>query len=169
MHNLIKNDNDVMLQNLNKIECIKLLGNNYIGHLAYLSREHPMVVPITYYYNKADHVIICYSVEGNKTRAMRMNKYISFGVDEIASVNHWKSILIVGTFEELKGPDAKYQMHKFANGVKNIMLTKEKRKAHFISEFSSKLDSHGTPIVFKINILEITGRQRNFSLVMDNI
>tara|TARA_R110000868_G_scaffold169348_1_gene404352 strand:+ start:811 stop:1314 length:504 start_codon:yes stop_codon:yes gene_type:complete len=151
-----------MIRDLNIKECIRILDTNYIGHLAYLFRKNPIVVPITYYYNKAGNYIICYSAEGHKIKAMRNNKYVSLGVDEIISVNHWKSVLLEGKFEELKGPDAKYQLHEFANGVKKIMLTKEKKNVHFISEFSSKLYSEGIPVVYKINILEITGKKRNF-------
>ena len=137
-----------MIRDLNIKECIRILDTNYIGHLAYLFRKNPIVVPITYYYNKAGNYIICYSAEGHKIKAMRNNKYVSLGVE--------------GKFEELKGPDAKYQLHEFANGVKKIMLTKEKKNVHFISEFSSKLYSEGIPVVYKINILEITGKKRNF-------
>jgi nitroimidazol reductase NimA-like FMN-containing flavoprotein (pyridoxamine 5'-phosphate oxidase superfamily) len=149
-----------MIRNLNKKECLQIIQNNYIGHLAYLSEKMPFVVPITYYFNKSDNNIICYSSQGRKIKAMRKNKYISLSVDEIVSVNQWRTVLIEGVFEELEGPDAKYYLHEFAKGVKKIMLEKEQKEAHFINEFSSKLESEGTPIVFKILIIEITGKQR---------
>ena len=91
---------------------------------------------------------------------MRDHKFVSLSVDFIQSVNQWKSVLIQGLYEELEGPDAKYYLHKFANGVKHIMTNKEQKDPHFISEFSSKLESEGIPIVFRINHLEFTGKQR---------
>lgn len=149
-----------MIRNLNKKECEQLLNTNYIGHLAYLSGKTPLIVPITYYFNKPSNQIICYSSEGQKIRAMRKNKYVSLSIDEIISVNQWKSLLIEGIFEELEGPDAKYYLHEFAKGVKKIMLEKEQKHTRFISEFSSKLESDEIPIVFRINIIAITGKQR---------
>ncbi|PQV50457.1 hypothetical protein CLV33_102319 [Jejuia pallidilutea] len=149
-----------MIRNLNKQECLLILNTNYIAHLAYLFGECPIIIPITYYYNEADDFIICYSACGQKINSMRKHNYVSLSVDEIESVNKWKCVLVEGTFKELKGPDAKYYLHEFAKGVKHIMANKEQKEANFISEFSSKLESEGTPIVFKIDILEVTGKQR---------
>lgn len=151
---------EVMIQNLETKDCKQIIDTNYIGHLAYIYGECPIVIPITYYYIKADNSIICYSAEGRKIKAMRKHKYISLNVDEIESVNQWKCVLVEGIYQELKGSNAKYYLHEFAKGITNIMANKEQKDVSFISEFSSKLESEGIPIVFKIDVLEITGRQR---------
>jgi hypothetical protein len=65
-----------------------------------------------------------------------------------------------GEFEEFEGSNAKYQLHEFSEGVKNVIALKEHRNLRFISEFSSKLESEGTPIVYRIKITEITGKYR---------
>ncbi|WP_213523154.1 pyridoxamine 5'-phosphate oxidase family protein [Nonlabens sp.] len=148
------------MSELEKNEGIKILKNNYLGHLAFVSKDRPYVVPITYYYNATKNTVICYAVEGHKINAMRKHNNVSLVVEEVESVNNWKSVLVVGVFEELHGVDAKYFLHQFAIGVRKVIRKKEKRDLHFISEFSIELASVGIPIVYQINILEIIGKQR---------
>ena len=149
-----------MILNLNKKDCLTLLESNYIGHLAYLFGKYPIVIPITYFYDKAEHFIICYSSEGQKINAMRKHKFVSLSVSDITSVNKWKTVLVEGIYEELKGSDAKNYLHEFAKGIKDLMATKEQKIVDFISDFSSKLEVEGIPVVFRIKNPEISGKQR---------
>ena len=149
-----------MLTNLNKQECFKVLKNNYIGHLAYIYKNLPFVIPITYYFDKKNITVIGYAGEGHKTKALRLNNAVSLEIAEIQSIDEWKSILIHGTFEELEGPDAKYGLHKFSLGVKKLIQEKEKQEFHFISQFSGKTNPDAIPMVYQINIQEITGKER---------
>jgi len=150
-----------MIKKLETKECIELLNNNYIGHLAFISHKEPYVLPITYYYNQENNTIIAYSSEGHKVEAMRKNDMVSLEVEEIKSVNNWRSVHLHGTFEELQGIDAKYLLHKFTQNVKKKITQKEGSHPKFIGEFSSKLSEQGIPIVYRININEITGKYRD--------
>src|SRR5690606_20756879 len=118
------------------------------------------VVPITYYFHLPDNTIISYSVLGHKIHAMRKNNSVSMVVEDIRSMTNWESVLVHGTYEELEGSTAKQQLHQFTQGVKEILHQKEHKEVEFISEFSSKLYSRGIPIVYRINILEITGKRK---------
>ncbi|MEP3836726.1 MAG: pyridoxamine 5'-phosphate oxidase family protein [Algibacter sp.] len=149
-----------MIRNLKKDESIKILESNYIGNLSYIYRDRPYVVPITYFFDTKNNVIIGYSSEGHKIRAMRKNVSVSLGVSEVDSVNSWNSVLAQGTFKELSGSDAKAQLHIFSLGVKDLIINKEHRKLDFISEFSSKIYKDDLPIVFQIRVDEITGKIR---------
>jgi hypothetical protein len=149
-----------MIRTLNKIERTKLLEDNYIGNLAYIYRDRPFIAPITYYYDKQSNVIIGYSAEGHKIRAMRKNVNVCLNVLEIDSVNSWISVLVQGIFTELLGSEAKAQLHKFSLGVKDLIIKKEHRELDFISEFSSKIYNDDLPVVFTIKIEEITGKIR---------
>lgn len=149
-----------MIRNLNQDECTRILESNYIGNLAYIYRDRPYVVPITYFFDTENNVIIGYSAEGHKIRAMRKNMNVSLGVSEVDSVNSWNSILAQGTFIELSGSNAKAQLHIFSLGVKDLIMRKEHRKLDFIREFSSKIYKDDIPIVFQIKVDEITGKLR---------
>jgi hypothetical protein len=150
-----------MIKMLEKKKCLELLRENYVGHLGFISQSAPFVVPITYYYDAEHHSIISYSGEGHKIDGMRQNRLVSMEVDEIKTVNQWQSVLVQGEFEELSGLDAKYLLHEFAEGVKRIILQKEKESHRFIGEFSSKISAYGNPIVYGIKIAEITGKFRD--------
>jgi len=149
-----------MRRNLELTEQTELLSNNYIGHLGYNLGGTPHVLPITYYFDEGSNSIISYSGEGHKITAMRKNPTVALVVDEIESIHNWKSVLVHGTFEEIQGIDAKHYLHMFSDGVKSILNRTVELKARFISEFSSKIHADGHPVVFRINIDEITGKLR---------
>ncbi len=142
-------------------ESLQLLADNYIGRIGYISKGRPEIIPITYYYDSGQNSIVSYSGQGNKIDAMRKSEGISFQVDEIINLRNWKSVLLYGKYEELSGIDAKRMLHVFSEGVKNLILKKEQSSPDAISEFSSKIESSDIPIVYRINIDEYTGRQRD--------
>ena len=91
---------------------------------------------------------------------MRKNANICLNVSEIDSVNSWMSVLVQGEFQELKGSEAKAQLHIFSLGVKDLIIKNEHRELDFISEFSSKIYNDDLPVIFRIKIDELTGRLR---------
>lgn len=149
-----------MIRTLNQKENTKILASNYIGNLSYIYRDRPHVVPITYYFDKENNVILGYSAEGHKIKAMRKNNNVSLGVSEVESVNDWESVLAQGKFVELSGSEAKAKLHIFSLGVKDLIINKEQRKLDYISEFSSKIYTDDFPVVFQIKVEELTGRMR---------
>ncbi|NHF59615.1 flavin mononucleotide-binding protein [Flavobacteriaceae bacterium TP-CH-4] len=149
-----------MIKDMELKECKSVLSKNYIGRIGYISQGSPDILPMTFYYHPDQNSIISYSSEGGKIMAMRNNSSVSFQVDDIVSGNEWRSVLVRGEFEEISGTDAKYLLHEFSEAVKAVIKTRENASPKFISEFSSKLESQGTPIVFRIRISEITGKQR---------
>ncbi len=149
-----------MIQTLNKSECEGILASNCIGNLAYIYRGRPLILPMTYFYDEKRRVVISYSAEGQKIRAMRENKNVSILVTEIHSINSWNSVLVQGTFKELSGATAKAQLHLFSLGVKDVVIQNEHRKLDFIDEFSSKMQNESTSVVFQIKVEELTGRMR---------
>lgn len=151
-----------MIINLTDEERIHLLAHNYIGHLAYVYKGRPFIAPITYYYDKENNYVICYSAEGHKITAMRKQNAVALEVAEIQSVNNWNSIVVHGVYEEVDKSLAKAYLHDFSLGVKDLIIHKEQRELDFISQFSSKIYKNDVPIVFLIRIEEITGKKRRF-------
>lgn len=150
-----------MIADLEHRECQFILENNFIGHLGYISGNKPYVVPITYFFDKDENHIICYSGEGHKIQAMRKNKQISLQVADIKSVNHWKSVLVNGNFQLYFGTEARAYLHTFSLGIKNVITDTKHKKVDFISEFSSKIESDEAAFVFLIKIKSLIGKKRN--------
>lgn len=151
-----------MIQKLDTINSKLLLSQNYIGYLAYIFNKRPYVIPITYFYDVSHDSLLGYSGNGHKTRALRINRECSMAVSDVTSVSDWKSVLVHGSYHELDGSTAKINLHKFSEGVKDVIREKDQADPQFISEFSSKIYKDGPPIVFRIDIEEIIGRQRQF-------
>lgn len=151
-----------MIQNLNKAQCKKLLSQNYVGHLSYVFNNRPHVVPITYYYDATNNCLLGYSGNGHKTRALRINRETSLAVSEVNTLSHWKSVVVHGSYREFEGSTSNINLHKFSEGVKEVIRKKHHQDPKFISQFSSKIFKEGPPIVFKIDIEDMTGKKRNF-------
>ncbi|KGL62485.1 pyridoxamine 5'-phosphate oxidase family protein [Polaribacter sp. Hel1_85] len=149
-----------MITDLKEKECRNLLADNYIGQLGYIYNGRPFIVPITYFFDNKNILVVGYSTEGHKTIAMRKNNNVSVQVSEIKDVNRWGSVLAHGLFEEITGSDAKRYLHEFTEGIKNLIIKKEEKHLNFIGDFSSKTHTNKLPIVYKINISEITGKRR---------
>ena len=135
------------MTDLTTSESTNVLRDNYNGHLAYISKGKPYVLPITFYFDATDHSIISYTTEGHKIDAMRENPLVSMISEQVQSLANWKSVLIQGSFEELEGSLAKQKLQQFSEGVKNITQRKEHKNVEFIDEFSSKSYTGGAPIV----------------------
>ncbi|WP_166383904.1 MULTISPECIES: pyridoxamine 5'-phosphate oxidase family protein [unclassified Polaribacter] len=147
-----------MTTNLKESECINILENNYIGQLSYIYIERPFIVPMTYFFDKKKS-IVGYSEEGHKTKAMRNYRKVSLQVLEKADGNTCNSVLVHGVYEELSGSVAKKYLHDFTEGIKALILKKEHRDLHCISDFSNKSTLKKIPIVFRITVNEMTGKK----------
>jgi nitroimidazol reductase NimA-like FMN-containing flavoprotein (pyridoxamine 5'-phosphate oxidase superfamily) len=148
-----------MMTNLNDNECANLLANNYIGQLGYIYIDRPFIVPMTYYFDKENNIIIGYSKDGHKTQAMRNYRKVSLQVSEKEDSENCNSVLAHGIYKEVSGSEAKKYLHDFTEGIKNIILEKEEKNLQCISDFSHKISTKNIPIIFKISVNEITGKK----------
>jgi nitroimidazol reductase NimA-like FMN-containing flavoprotein (pyridoxamine 5'-phosphate oxidase superfamily) len=137
-----------------------ILNTNYIGDLGYIYKDEPFVVPVTYFYDEEQNNIICYSGNGHKINALRKKKSVSLCVSDINSVSDWKSVLVQGKYKERSGSGAKSILHKFSLGVKKIILMKEQKELNFINQFTGKVSGNDIPVIFTIEIDDITSKRR---------
>lgn len=149
-----------MIKTLNTKEKTSVLNTNYIGDLGYIFKNEPFIAPITYFYNEEQNNIICQLSNRHKIIALRQKKAVSLCVSDINSVSNWESVLVQGTYKEHSGSDAKAILHQFSLGVKKIITNKDQRDLDFINLFSNKVDKNDIPIIFTIEIDDITGKKR---------
>ncbi|MFD0797273.1 pyridoxamine 5'-phosphate oxidase family protein [Maribacter chungangensis] len=149
-----------MIKDLKQAECLELLANNYLGHLGFIAGRSPHVTPITYFFDAEERCIISYSANGHKIDAMRSYEFVSLQVEEVTSIQEWKSVLIHCTFAEEAGSTAKKYLHKFTTGVRDIIERKTGEKPKFIEDFSSKLKGRELPVVYRLHIKDISGKFR---------
>lgn len=152
-----------MTKELEKSGCLEVLNNNYLGRLAYIHGKSPFVVPITFFHDEEEEQILSYSSEGFKLDAMRKNADVALQVDDIQSIQNWRSVLVHGIFEELAGSNAKQYLRKFSQGVQETIVNSNGMHPKFIQDFTSRLQKGRIPIVYRIQISNMTGKQRNDS------
>lgn len=149
-----------MIRDLTEPRIKKLLKNNYVGSLGFIAHNAPYVLPVTYFYDQENHCIVSYSMEGHKIDALRESPEVALMVFEKDSIDRWRSVLVHGTFEELQQIDAKFYLKEFSEGVARLLEQEGHGATHFISEFSSKAESRGIPLVYRIRITDWSGKYR---------
>ncbi len=150
-----------MIRDLSEKRIVKFLGSNCVGCLGFIAHKSPHVLPVTYYYDPEHHQIVSYSMEGHKIGAMREYPQVSLLVFEQDSMTSWRSVLVHGVFEELRQIDAKFHLKEFSEGVQKILKQRGEADKKFIEEFSSKADTGGIPIVYRIRIVDWSGKYRD--------
>ena len=150
-----------MINDLSEQRIKKLLKSNYVGSLGFIAQKSPYVLPVTYYFDPEHNQIISYAMEGYKIEAMREYPQVSLMVYEQDSITTWRSVLIHGVYEELHQIDAKYYLKEFSQGIQKLLKAKGKQEDRFIEDFSSKSEIEGIPIVYRIRIVNWTGKFRN--------
>jgi uncharacterized protein len=95
-----------MLGELRSSEVERLLRTQQVGHLGVHGEGRVYVFPINFGYDGTS--IYIHSHEGLKVRLMRSEPEVCLQVDEIISPADWRSVMVHGTFEELRDDRERY-------------------------------------------------------------
>lgn len=147
------------MEALSKSACLEFLASKYIGRVGYLFQGFPEVVPVTYCFDPQQEAIISYSAEGHKIDCLRKNPYVSFLVDDLEELSHWKWVIAQAIFQESDRSDAKNMLHVFTQGVKEIIHNAEHKDVVYLREFSSKIENSKESIIYRLKILEVKGNK----------
>lgn len=133
-------------------EIAELLRRGSHAHLGCHSRGETYVCPITYVYE--DGYIFSHSLQGKKIEMMRKDPNVCLQVEEVNSLFNWKSAIVWGRFEELKG-GLKMEM-----GLRMLKMKIAKLAVgHKLSDLEVQLDAIlSNAIVFQIKVERVTGR-----------
>lgn len=140
-----------MLGELNKREIIEFLESKFIGRLGCHLNGETYIVPVNYVYQ--DNAVYAHSGEGKKINMLRANPRVCFQVDEIDNMFKWKSVILWGTFEELKGQERQQAMQGIILSIMPATDHPGREPSHGINPAF-----HDNLIVYRIKIQEATGR-----------
>ncbi|WP_186758065.1 pyridoxamine 5'-phosphate oxidase family protein [Echinicola salinicaeni] len=138
-----------------------LYGQN-IGRIACQNNGKIYIVPISYAFDKG--FIYGHSKLGMKIKMMRKVPNVCFQVDSIDNMTNWRSVIIWGEYEELTDEvDYRYGIKlledKLTPFVPSTAIRSLPEKEHSQPEIVQKSTR---PIVFRIRILEQTGRYEKY-------
>lgn len=147
-----------MIGKLSEAQAESLLQQNVFGHIGCSDGSNTYVFPINYVYDGRH--IICHSHRGTKTMVMQRNPRICFQVDEIKDFIHWKSVMVLGEYQELHDSREKYNAMKlFSEHMIHLKSMKQESK----EEMQRKLThpdflNEQHYVIYRVVVDEITGR-----------
>jgi uncharacterized protein len=83
-------------------EIHQMLGQSGYGHLGYIHKGNPYVMPMHYYLEASE--IYLFTTIGMKTHDIDANPEICLQVEEIRDQLHWRSVIINGRAQRLTVP-----------------------------------------------------------------
>jgi uncharacterized protein len=120
------------------------------GHLGYLHKGKPYVMPMHYYLEDLD--IYLFTTEGMKVHDIDANPEVCLQVEEIHDALHWRSVIVTGQAERLtKQPDIDRAMQ----------FIKERNPTLSPAINRTWIDSGGRAeaiVVYRVHLSEMTGR-----------
>ena len=148
----------MFIHEMSGAECNDALSRAKFGRLACAHHNRPYVLPLNFAFD-GDSYLYFFTTLGQKIEWMRSNSLVCFEIDEVKSHNHWSSIIVFGSYEEL--PDnVEYEV---ARSRANEFLQKRVmwwEPAYIAQEHRDQPHSLA-PIFFRIKIENVTGHRAN--------
>ncbi len=146
-----------MISIMTATEIENVLHSQSICRLACNDNKFPHLIPLSYFYDGT--YIYCQSQQGKKIELMQKDPNVSILVDIIGTMNNYKSVLVNGEYQELKGDEADVARKLLFEQIFSLMTTT--RIHHFQHQESEKIDDSERIkiIMFRIKILCITSRK----------
>lgn len=146
-----------MLGELDEMQINHFLLSQAVGRIACTDGKRPYIVPVTYVFDGKD--IIGQAREGMKVSMMRANPNVCFEVDAMSNMANWQSVILTGTFHELKGKEAEKARDYLFHHVWPL-LTSSTIHPHEHEVSSGKPDDSNRikPVMYRIKIKEKSGR-----------
>ena len=133
-------------------ECKELLNRVSVGRLACSLENQPYVVPVSFAYEKESLYVL--STVGQKIAWMRQNPKVCLQADEIADRSNWVSVVLTGTYVELRGPDhfsEKERARKLLAHASQWWLTPLAERREQAGDLAVE------PVLFRIQIDSVSG------------
>ncbi len=141
-----------MLGELTCAQIDEVLHAGTIGRIGCISEGRVYVVPIAYVYENG--CVYGHSVAGKKLHAMRAEPTVCFEVEQVDSLDTWRSVIAWGTFEALSGDAAQAGMQLLIDRLMPLMPRSAATHEH--AAHSAHPAAGAT--AFRIRLEEKTGR-----------
>jgi uncharacterized protein len=133
-------------------ECQKLLSRVLIGRLACSLEDQPYIVPVCFAYEP--ECLYVFSTLGKKIKWMRKNPKVCVLADEIGSRSKWISVVVNGTYVELREPQ--YAAEK-EHARERLAEHSEWWRTPIAERRETVSDVAIEPVFFRIDITSMSG------------
>lgn len=145
-----------MLGELNNEQIDYVLNHQALGRIGCYAHGQQYVVPVTYAYD--GQYIYAHSREGMKIRMMRENPKVCFQVDAMENMANWRSVIVWGTYEELKDEEAQKKAMELMDTKLMPLITSETATPHRQTMIPHFVEKERKPILYRIKVEQKTGR-----------
>ncbi len=133
-------------------ECGQLLKRVSIGRLACSLDNQPYLVPVAFSYEPG--CVYVFSTFGKKIKWMRQNPKVCLQVDEITNLSNWLSVIVIGTYLELREPQYPAQREH----ARELLAQASEWWRTPLAERREKTgDLSIEPVFFRIDIVSMSG------------
>ncbi len=145
----------MLITEMTQRESRALLEGLGSGRLACARENQPYIVPIFFAYE--ENHLYGLSTLGRKIEWMRANPLVCVQADEIRNYMDWKSVVVLGRFEEL--PDD--EPHRRSRGHAVTLLSRRSRwwQGAYATDRLRSHSGEPVPVIFCIHVVEITGHR----------
>ena len=149
---------EIMIGELEEERIDQILRNEAVGRIGCGNGEQIYVVPVTYVYDGKN--VYGHMDEGEKVRLMRANPKVCFEVDHIENLANWQSVIVWGTYEELRGGEADKVVLLLLRKFSPLINSKSADAPHGLGGYVDyRIHTalrHG--LMYRINVTKKTGR-----------
>jgi nitroimidazol reductase NimA-like FMN-containing flavoprotein (pyridoxamine 5'-phosphate oxidase superfamily) len=145
-----------MIGQLTNEQIDTLLISCVVGHLGCCSDNTPYVIPIAYAYDGI--YIYSHAREGTKIDFMRKNPQVCLEIDQIDNLSNWRSVMVWGSFEELKGEAAETAMQLLKNRLYPLKTSFYSQSLWELTAKERGYTKETKEVLYRIRITQKTGR-----------
>lgn len=141
-----------MIEEMSPHEINEFILAQKIGRVGCHAEGETYVVPVIYAWR--DGCVYVYTTEGKKIEFMRRNAKVCFEIDEYLASGSWRSVIIQGTYEELRDEEA----------ARALAILVEHVRPNSSANHDEDRGGGRVPVAFRIRASDVTGRKvdRNF-------
>jgi nitroimidazol reductase NimA-like FMN-containing flavoprotein (pyridoxamine 5'-phosphate oxidase superfamily) len=141
-----------MIDDLTSDQIDQVLASHVVGRIGFYADGQTYIVPMAYAFD--GKYIYGHSRVGFKISAIRKNPHVCFQVDIIENMANWRSVLVHGSFEELKTSALQLKVFKLLKDRLTPLVTSEAARPVQGLAGEKKL----RPVFFRITLEKKTGR-----------
>lgn len=145
-----------MIGELYKSQIDHVLHSQVVGRIGCYADDKLYVVPVTYAYD--GKYIYAHSKDGMKIKMMRKNPNVCFEVDVMENMANWRSVIVWGTYEEMKDSASQAKTIKILMDRIMPLMSSETVKPSNHSMRPQMVEKDVKAIVYRIKITESSGR-----------
>jgi nitroimidazol reductase NimA-like FMN-containing flavoprotein (pyridoxamine 5'-phosphate oxidase superfamily) len=145
----------VLIQDMTREMSLSLIESSRYGRIACAKEGQPYVTPLSYAYSTG--YLYCFSTVGTRIEWMRVNPLVCVEIEDLVSLEEWRTVVIFGLYHELTDTPEFYEERRRAYDLLAV-------GADWWNPGYAKTVRHGAerplePVYFRIAINEISGHQ----------